>query len=286
MADETDEGKLEDAAPATINVESLLTDKEPAGKQTAQPADKQGATDATDWKKLYSDSSREAKRLVAERKALEAEKTAIEERFNKFKPLIDVAENDPRFIQHIKTYFETGGSRQPAKENARTLSDYGMESVEDFNMTEALANPNSPSGRLFNDVVASRAAELAGKVVDDRMRSFEDRYRQSEALKEEQRQRDTYLTTHPGMTAEDYDAVINWSKSEKITVDDIFALHALKTGKKTAKQTPTVDDILAQAGVVRRAPTTLAGVGSDGKTKDTTDELWEAVKKNAPLRLS
>ncbi len=290
MADNADQGIVGegDQAPVTINVETLLTDKQPVGAQQAQQATTGKTDDDTDYKKRYSESTREARKLLEEKRALETEKKALEERYSKFKPLIDVAESDPNFVQHIKGYFDNG-QRQPAKQNAsRTLGDYGLESMDDFSMPDALANPNSPSGRLFNDTVAARAAELAGRVVDERMGDFENRYKQAEALKEEQRQRDDYLRQHPDVTAEQYEEVINkWSKNEKMTVDDVFALYALKTGKKTVRSAPTVDDILAQAGVVRRAPTTLAGVGSDGRTtKDATDELWDAVKRNAPLRLS
>ena len=125
---ETEQVTQETDSVDTGNVEDKLID----WKQEAETA-----------KKRYSDSTREAQRLMETNAAL---KQQLEQAGDvaKFKPLIDQLKQDPTAVNALKDHWN--GNADPKKQ-------FGEDFV--FDAHEAVTNPNSDSAKALKQMIDS-----------------------------------------------------------------------------------------------------------------------------------
>ena len=87
-----------------------------------------------DWKKRYSDSSREAQKMQAELNELKP-----------YVPVLDAMKKDSRLVDHVRGYFQKGGDVPTnVKEQLKLDEDF------EFDTDEMVNNPNSDSRKVFN----------------------------------------------------------------------------------------------------------------------------------------
>lgn len=276
-----------------INVTQLANDtpQKQAAQQTPgqldEPASKE---DTTDWKKRYSDSTREAQRLKAEAdkaKVLEAENTRLKAEREKFKPFDDMLVQRPDFAEHVKTYFDGGAQGNQPTQNSPALSPkkYGMDSYADFDLEEAFSNPNSASGRMLKDRDTMIAGSVAAEIVDKRLKGFENVLRQRDEQTAEQRARENFLKQNPGKTQEDLDKMIEWAKDNPLTLDRMAALYNLETNKDDLFEAGQ-NEVRKQMALSGSMPKTLASKASgDTKKRSEADDFFDSIKSNAALTL-
>ena len=115
--------------------------------------------DSNPYKKRYSDSSKEGKRLYNENKELESLK--------EYEPLIDILKKDKGAVENLRSYLK--GEIEPASVKERL----GVDEDFVFDPDEAFADPNSQSAKVFNNMVSN--------IVDSRVNAERQRMEQEAA---------------------------------------------------------------------------------------------------------
>ena len=206
-----------------------------------------------DWKKRYEDSSKEARNLNDRLTHLEP-----------YAPLLDAMREDPNLVNHVKGYFEGGGSTPSNLKERVGITD------EDFvfDYDEAIETPNSDSGRLLN-------ATIDG-VVSQRLNEFA-----SEQNQVNQRTSDeTAFRQRHEMSDTEFNDVINFAKANTLTLDDVYYLMN-KDSKAQKIAEHTREETVKQMKKARSKPRSAAASGSatsqeSGKSMD--DEVFEFLR--------
>ena len=157
LMDDAEKANLEQVAPIENDTvaEDFFSqlDKQVMGDVISQPieeaqeqqitpvrdpeVEQQSAEKADNLEKRYSDSSREAKRLNSQLQEIEP-----------YMPLLNAMKEDPNLINHVRDYFQGGGS---APESVKER--LGLDEDFVFDYDEALSDPKSSSAKLFNATV-------------------------------------------------------------------------------------------------------------------------------------
>ena len=183
--------------------------------------------------KRYSDSSREGKRLNTRLKEIEP-----------YMPILDAMREDPNLISHVRNYFEGGGSAPTNMKEEMGLDENFVMDVDD-----ALSDPNSDSGKLFNATVDG--------VVQKRMQEFaRAQQEQSAKLAEE-----SNFKQKREMGDDEFKDMMHFAQNHKLSLDDIYYLKNRENHADNVAQS-TRDDMLSQMKGVREKPQSVAGVGS------------------------
>jgi len=199
--------------------------------------------------KRYSDSSREGKRLNNRLQEIEP-----------YMPILDAMREDPNLITHVRNYFEGGGS---APNNMR--EEMGLD--EDFVMDvdDALSDPSSDSGKLFNATVDG--------VVQKRMQEFaRAQSEQSAKLAEE-----SNFKQNRDMNDDEFKDMMHFAQNHKLSLDDIYYLKNRENHADNVARS-TRDDMLSQMKGVREKPQSVAGVGSaPAPDKSPDDSVFDKL---------
>jgi hypothetical protein len=199
--------------------------------------------------KRYSDSSREGKRLNTRLKEIEP-----------YMPILDAMKEDPNLITHVRNYFEGGGS---APTNMR--EEMGIDDDFVMDVDDALSNPASDSGKLFNATVDG--------VVQKRMQEFSRAQQEQSAKLAEESNFKSKMKLEDG----EFDEMMQFANNHKLSLDDIYYLknrenHADNVARSTRK------DMLNQMKGVRERPTSVSNVGSaPAPEKSPDDQVFDSL---------
>lgn len=221
----------------------LFTDIEEAPQQ-----------DDTDWKKRYSDSSREAQKLKQE----------LDE-FGRFKPYIEALQNDEGLVNTIKDYVQNGQKPKELKEELQLPEDFV------FDIDEAISNPASDSSKVFSTMI-DRAVSSR---VDSRLQNEKQATQQAMAKAERDKQAQAFMQKS-NMSDAEFKEMMNWANSHQIGFEDI---HLLKNKDLYMSNVAnnTKDDMLKQMKAVRSIPTTASNTNSQSKTVDANDKVFDTI---------
>ena len=212
--------------------------------------------ETTDWEKRYKDSSREAQKMKAKLDEVEP-----------FIPILDTMKSDPGLVNNVKDYLQNGGKTENVKEALNLPDDF------EFDMDEAVANPQSDSGKMFNHTI--------GGIVDQRVNQqlqTENQTRAQDADAEKRAAEAQQFKKNTGMADEEFSDMMVWADDHRINLDDIYYLkNRGQVASNVAKATK--DDMLNQMKNVREIPKSTSSVNSvSQETTDPDRQVLDALK--------
>ena len=226
-------GEVVEQPNVEAQVEQTTPNQDPVAERNTE-------VNSVDWEKRYSDSSREAKRLNNQLQDLEP-----------YMPLLNAMKEDPNLISHVRGYFEGGGSA-PVSVKERL----GLDEDFVFDYDDALSDPNSQSAKLFNATVDG--------VVQRRLGDFaKQQSEQSRRASEE-----TSFKTKHNVSDEDYNDLMNYAKSHKLTLEDVYYLK--NRDQEVANNTR--NEVIQQMKNVRQMPTSVASSGNAQREEKSVDD--------------
>ena len=259
-------GSSDDFFSALDNdVNSMIIDQD-EGIEVATPDEQSEAVtqtqesdstiETTDWEKRYKDSSREAQKMKAKLDEVEP-----------FIPILDTMKSDPGLVNNVKDYLQNGGKTENVKEALNLPDDF------EFDMDEAVANPQSDSGRMFNHTI--------GGIVDQRVNQqlqTENQTRAQDADAERRAAEAQQFKKDSGMADEEFNDMMVWADDHRINLDDIYYLkNRGQVASNVAKATK--DDMLNQMKNVREIPRSTSSVNSvSQETTDPDKQVLDALK--------
>ena len=210
--------------------------------------------DETDWKKRYSDSSREAQKMKQE----------LDE-FGRFKPYIEALQNDEGLVNTIRDYVQNGQKPKELKEELSLPEDFV------FDIDEAVSNPNSDSSKVFSTMI-DRAVSSR---VDSRLTAEKQATQQSMQKLERDKQAEAFKKKS-GISDADFNDMMDWANKHQIGFEDIYLLKNKDLYmSNVAKSTKGV--MLKQMKAVRSIPTTASNTNSQAKTVDANDQVFDTI---------
>ena len=259
-------GSSDDFFSALDNdVNSMIIDQDEAvevatpdeqSEAVTQTQESDSTMETTDWEKRYKDSSREAQKMKAKLDEVEP-----------FIPILDTMKSDPGLVNNVKDYLQNGGKTENVKEALNLPDDF------EFDMDEAVANPQSDSGRMFNHTI--------GGIVDQRVNQqlqTENQTRAQDADAEKRAAEAQQFKKDSGMADEEFNDMMVWADDHRINLDDIYYLkNRGKVASNVAKATK--DDMLNQMKNVREIPKSTSSVNSvSQETSDPNRQVLDALK--------
>jgi hypothetical protein len=211
----------------------------------------------TDWKKRYSDSTREAQRIQAELTKLKP-----------LTPLLTVMEKDPNLIPYIKDYLESGGKPDATVQDKLKLDEDFV-----FDGHEAVTNPESDSAKVMNHMVNEK--------VESRMKTHVETERvrvQKAQLNQKMLQAESDFKEKHNLSGDEFKDFQEKAKGYKMTLEDAFWLvNRNKVNQNIANSTR--EDTLRQMKNVRSIPQSNSSTNNAGSVdKSDSDKLLEALK--------
>ena len=212
-------------------------------------------SDTTDWKKRYTDSSREAQKMNGELKNLKP-----------FVPLLDAMKNDSGLVEHVRDYLQNGGSPKTVKDRLGLNEDFV------FDQHEAIDDPESDSAKLFNATVE----KVVNKRVGGMLAQEQERNKKIAYEKNRQEEEVDFKAKH-NMSDEDFDAMVAKSKEHILSLEDVYTL-VNKDQVKANTAKATKEDMLNQMRTVRNIPASVSGANSQGTSeKSVEDSIFDAL---------
>ena len=211
--------------------------------------------DKTDWKKRYSDSSREAQKIKQE----------LDE-MSRFKPFVEALQNDEGLVSTIRDYVQNGTKPKSVKEDLNLPDDFI------FDSDEAFSNPDSDSAKVFNSMI-SRAVN---NQVETKL-SAQEKTMQEKSAKAEQEREAMEFKKKMNVNDNDFEDLMNWADEHKISFEDIYFLKNKDAFMSNVAKN-TKSDMLNQMKAVRSIPTSAGATNSRAKATDPNDAVFDALK--------
>tara|TARA_Y100000593_G_scaffold75165_1_gene138625 strand:+ start:4975 stop:5892 length:918 start_codon:yes stop_codon:yes gene_type:complete len=255
--------ELENQVNGQVYDDPEVTQSQPSGpKQVTHEQKDDGSNrsgtqsqDSTDWKKRYTDSSREAVKWRDKYNEVE-----------QFVPVLEAMKKDSGLVEHVREYLVNGG--QPAKSIQDQLK---LDEDFIFDQHEAMTNPDSDSARLMNAHVDKMVQGRVGQMLQAEKKRAADIQAQKVRTTQEQE-----FKEKNNMSDEDFAAFKSKAKSHKMTLDDInYLINRDKAAANVAQSTKT--DMLNQMKNVRNMPTSASGSNSQGGQQNPDREVFDNI---------
>tara|TARA_Y100000589_G_scaffold80859_2_gene74762 strand:+ start:6761 stop:7651 length:891 start_codon:yes stop_codon:yes gene_type:complete len=208
-----------------------------------------------DWKKRYTDSSREAVKWRDQYKQVE-----------KFVPVLDAMKQDSGLVEHVRDYLQNGG--KPAKTVQEQL---GLDEDFEFDQSEAMADPDSDSAKVMNAHVDGLVQQRVTQMLN------QEKARAAQIQKQaSQRRQEIEFMKKNNMDEAQFAEFKAKAKSHMMTLDDV---HYLLNKKEAAANVAdeTKKDMLNQMKNVRNMPTSASGVNSQKESKTEDRSVFESI---------
>lgn len=188
------------------------------------------AQEEIDYKTRYADSTREAQRLLEEKKALEEKLSELEP----VMPIMRELQNDQQLVKHVRNYFEQGGDTPASVKDDLALPD---DFVVDYD--EAVRNPDSVHGK----VVRTMTEKYADAKVEERMTQL--KQEQQQQLEQQQQQQQMQQFMQKQVAEDERKEFQQFLKNHQVTLEDAYKLYkgqgrdqeiAKQTQQETKKQ--------------------------------------------------
>jgi hypothetical protein len=246
--------EMEQPTPEPEQVTSPQVIPEAAGQQ----GNEQIATDNTNWKKRYDDSSQEARRQQAELKELQP-----------FKSVINFLKEDSGAVEVLQGYLKNGGQVPTnVKEELSLDEDFS------FDMDEAAQDPNSDSSKLLNKMVEKKAQTI----VNDTLQQERQKAVSLQQDQIKQREREAFKQKM-NFTEDQMVHMEEQAKTKRMTYDD---LHLLVNRDQVNQnvQKSTQEDMMHQMQAVRNIPTSIGGTNNAGQGMSSEEQTFQTMFGN------
>ena len=215
------------------------------------------------YKKRYSDSSSEGKRLAELVKENE-----------KYSELINVMKNDPGAAQAVLNHL-SGKEKAPEASNPREL--FGLDKEFVFDMDDALDNPQSESASVMNNWITT----VANNIVESKVKEIEAQ-QQETAKQAETRAKQEAFMKEKGWTQDQFD---NWMGKVNETLsggmDYTHLDRIVSEGQKASNiADSTRKQVMNQMRNVSQYPNTVSSANSVSRDERTADDAVFDVIKN------
>ena len=249
------------------NVNGMVKEDSPVEKTEATPemdpqqstveSGSEQPTDNENWKKRYSDSTREAQRIKAELNTLKP-----------YVPVLEAMKNDSGLVEHVRDYISNGGNKD-IKDKLNLDEDFK------FDTDDLIENPDSQSRKVFNamvdEKVQSRTQEMieTEKIQQQKVQNKLSAQQQAEEFRIKNNlsieQMKNFLT----------DAQTRF-KNGYLSFDDMYSLlHRDSVNQKVASATK--EDMLTQMKNVREIPTSQGNANNAGEKNSHDDDIFDAL---------
>lgn len=248
------------------DVNGMVSEDSPVEKKEATPEmDPQLTTDESgseqpsensNWKKRYSDSTREAQKMQAELNDLKP-----------YVPVLEAMKKDSGLVEHVRDYFNK--DEKSLRENLNLDEDFR------FDTDDLIENPESQSRKVFNamvdGVVKERTSDMISK--ENAVRAKDDQRAMIHEQAEEFRTKNNL--TKEQMANFLQDAQSRFSKGA-LSFDDMYTLiHRDNVNNNVAKATK--EDMLTQMKNVRTIPTSQGNANNAGEKNSHEDDIFDAL---------
>ena len=200
-------GGIQDDSTQNVQNEETPVQQDPSKVEQQAAEVSQESTELDNLKKRYSDSSREAQKMRAQLNQLEP-----------FMPVLDAMKQDGKLVEHVRNYFEDGGSvPKDVKSSLKLPEDF------EFDPDEMVAKPDSNSRKVFNKMVGDIVNQRAGEIINN-MQAEESQktYKASMDV-----QAKDFIEKH-GLTQEEFQAFVAEAdsklKTQGMTFDDMYLI--------------------------------------------------------------
>ena len=232
----------------------------------------------TDWKKRYTDSSREAVKLKDQMNEL-----------TPFVPVLEAMKNDSGLVSHVRDYLVNGGQSKSIQEKLNLDENFI------FDANEAMQDTDSDSAKLMNahvdrlvqlrvgDVLQKEKANAGAVRAEYQKRKQEHDFRQKHNMSEEEYGKFVDQAKSHVLTLEDVHHLVNRdtvaankAKSHVLSLDDVnYLINRDKTATNTANATRT--DMLNQMKNARNMPTSASGANSQPVPQSQENDVFNAL---------
>jgi hypothetical protein len=205
--------------------------------------------DNENLQKRYSDSSREAKRLNTRLKEVEP-----------YMPILDAMREDPRLVSHVRGYYEGGGQAPTSmKEQLKLGEDFT------FDADEALSNPDSDSGKLFNATVDGMVQRRLQQVI------------QAQNVQSEKDSRDRSFKEKHNMNNDEWREFVDYAQANELSLEDIYFLKNRDKREQNIAKAASAE-VQNQMRKAQQKPPSMASAGNvAGDNASPDDTLFDAI---------
>lgn len=210
---------------------------------------------SVDFKKRYTDSSREAVKWRDKYKQVE-----------QFVPVLDAMKNDSGLVDHVRGYLQNGGAP------SQTIQDkLGLDEDFVFDQQEAMEDPDSDSGRLMNAHVDGMVKQRVSSMLNQEK---EKAHASQDAL--DRKKSELEFKERNNMSEDEFYNFKEQAKTHKMTLDDIhYLLNKDQAAQNVA--TSTKQEMLNQMKNVRTIPTSASGANSQGESKSEDRNVFDNI---------
>jgi len=234
--------------------------KSPA-KTEKIPEGRKDDSDVETIKKRYSDSSREAKRLVKENSVLRGKVEEVES----FEPIIEALKSDRGLRILIKDYYGSKG-QVPMKSMKEAL---GLDEDFIYDPDEALSDPNSDSAKLLR----ASTNQIVAQQIEDYTRQL-----QEETVREQRSKEEVKFREKHNMTEEEWADFIERAKKTPMSLENMYALiYRDKRDKKISED--AAKSVAGQMQKTQGRPRSMATAGNAAAKSKTPDDMVMDILK-------
>tara|TARA_R110000824_G_scaffold192970_6_gene375262 strand:- start:328 stop:1215 length:888 start_codon:yes stop_codon:yes gene_type:complete len=251
-------GGIQDAATPDTQAEATPATQDPNSNMGQGEVSQD--SEVSNLKKRYSDSSREAQKLKAQLNELQP-----------FIPVLDAMKNDSGLVEHVRGYFDEGGSVPvDIKKNLGLNEDFM------FDADEMVNKPESDSRKVFNTMVDGIVQKRTGEILN----SEKQKANQMNHKIEIRNQADEFKNKH-NMSDDDFKLFVANAQDRftkgGLSFDDMYSL--LNKGQVNQNvANATKNDMLNQMKGVRNIPVSQGNANSQAEKVNATDSVFDVLK--------
>ena len=247
------------------NVNGMIKEDSPVENKEATPemdprqsTDESGSEEPSEnWKKRYSDSTREAQKMQAELSELKP-----------YVPVLEAMKKDSGLVEHVRDYIHNGGNKD-IKDKLNLDENFR------FDTDDLIENPESQSRKVFNamvdEKVQARTQQMiqAEKIEQQKVNNKVAIQKQAEEFRIKNNltvdQMKNFLTDAQTRFRDGY-----------LSFDDMYALlNRDSVNQKVANATK--EDMLTQMKNVREIPTSQGNANNAGTKSNVDDDVFDVL---------
>ena len=253
-------GGIQDDGTQNVQNEETPVQQDPNRVEQQATQVSQESSELDNLKKRYSDSSREAQRMKAQLNQLEP-----------FMPVLEAMKKDGNLVEHVRNYFEDGGSvPKNVKSELKLPEDF------EFDPDDMVSNKDSNSRKVFDKMVGDIVNKRAGEIIAQ----------QDAKVTQERQQSDLKVKAadfikRNGLTNEEFLAFMTEAEQKLnttgMTFDDMYLImNKNKVNQNVANATK--NDMLNQMKNVRDIPASQSGANSKAVSNKPEDGVFDVLK--------
>ena len=224
----------------------------------------------------YANSSAEGKRLYEDNQALK-NSSANSPEFAQQQALYEAVTSNPELSALVSSALQTGQIPQ-SQSTEINPQDYGLESTDDFDLTEAIADPQGKHGRFWEAQQQARISTVVKSEVSNAMKQQSATINQRDQQIEQEMIKQRYVLDPANKTStEEYEAAMKYMSETTFSPGHALLLYR-QSKQQSANPNQQFRDQMNRAAAV---PNSIAALGSQGRQAPMTDAELTRSKFNS-----